>query len=534
MAFLSLLELKRILVEECDISLFLKKAQELFYKSNTHEEIFFEDLTLYIDSPSNTSRTIGIYRLRQNNPKALSLFSERIEKSRCTLILVETVDIVEIEKIIEINNLEKKPPFVIPFLKSQKIYNTLIKKLSDSLYPLKKLEEQNSKTFYSIGITGTNGKTTTAFWGMQIARFFNHKAAYVGTLGCWYDNQQVSLLETTSPTYPELRQFLQKLEDENKEIEYLFMEVSSQALEQGRLLDWQFDKIAFTNFSQDHLDYHLTMENYFKAKTLLFFNNFSQSHDCKNQKESEGFLVHPEEQNLQNLLTKNEIPFTTCQTFLPEEIPWENLKKGFNKKNFELAWGLYFSSYSSPQKLHKPVFFELFPPPGRWETILCDFATVIVDFAHSPDSLKNILKEIRSHFLTPIPLYLVFGCGGNRDKSKRPLMGKVAALYADIIIITEDNPRWENSQEIAEQIKEGILGHLNLNKVQVILNRAEAISAALNQAFECYQKFQNEENKEKKPIVLVAGKGHESYQEKQGIKKSYSDQSTIRQILTTI
>jgi UDP-N-acetylmuramyl-tripeptide synthetase len=307
---------------------------------------------------------------------------------------------------------------------------------------------------------------------------------------------------------------------------YLVMEVSSHALDQGRVEGIKFASVIFTNLTQDHLDYHLTMENYFQAKSKLFRNLSADSCCIINNDDTYG-------KKLSGLVSGRKITYAIegAADLVASDIESSLLKTKFllkldsKKINFSakligrhnvynilasIAWAV---SEGLDISIIKSTIEEFLPVPGRLENITVkeDFL-VFVDYAHTPDALDNAIKTLRQ--LTKKKVIVVFGCGGERDRTKRPKMGKVVSELADYAIITNDNPRSESPQEIIADIQKGIAK----GNYCVVLDRLEAIKKSLSLA-------------NRGDIILIAGKGHEDYQVLKDGTVYFDDRQAVRECL---
>lgn len=376
-----------------------------------------------------------------------------------------------------------------------------------------------SATFYQnpsnninlLGVTGTNGKTTVTHLIQRIIEKNQERCALIGTLGYKLSSQDTYHdAKHTTPQAPELQKTL-KMICENK-IQNVAMEVSSHALEQNRVGGCNFNGAIYTNLTQDHLDYHITMNNYFEAKSILFKNLNKNSFAVINNDDeySERFknVVDKDVKiytyginNKANVIAKN-IDFSI------HGACFDCVINGIEKK-INLQMNGMFSVYNALAALTTGIALgidtdtcinaleETKSVDGRFE-IVCKKPLVIVDYAHTPDGLENVLKAARE--LTPqnSNLICMFGCGGDRDATKRPQMGKIADENADIVVVTSDNPRSEDPQLIISDILAGIKT-VNTKKVFVEPDRGTAISILKNIAKE-------------NDVVILAGKGHEDYQ----------------------
>jgi UDP-N-acetylmuramoyl-L-alanyl-D-glutamate--2,6-diaminopimelate ligase len=359
----------------------------------------------------------------------------------------------------------------------------------DILYPLKK------GSIKLVGITGTNGKTTTAHLALKLTSLFGKKGLSVGTLGVFSSEGQMEEGSLTTPSFIDLRKIIYRYQ---KDFDVIFFEVSSHGLHQGRLSGLDLDLAAWTNFSQDHLDYHHSMENYFYCKTLIF----------KYLKNKQGKLFRPSsEKGLgERLKTFPVLPAKSLNDWNLLNLPPLFLE-GFNRKNLELALQLNEALWGAFSEVD---LLELETPKGRFSQIQFDEKLVVIDYAHTPDALENIIKELKG--MHPKKrLGLIFGCGGDRDRKKRSLMGMAAARCVDQgkdnIYVTSDNPRTEEPLRIINDILVGLEG---VPQVQSIMDRKEAIFKALSLMG-------------KSDMLLIAGKGHENYQEIKGVRYPFCD-----------
>jgi UDP-N-acetylmuramoyl-L-alanyl-D-glutamate--2,6-diaminopimelate ligase len=360
-----------------------------------------------------------------------------------------------------------------------------------------------------VGVTGTNGKTTTS----HLIEYFLLQAQYpTAMLGTLYTRWQ-GYSQTASHTTPFAVDLQSQLADAVKAgNKYAVMEVSSHALAQGRVKGCGFEVAVFTNLTQDHLDYHRDMEDYFQAKSLLFSDEYLQGRAIINldddygkrliaQLDSERVWTYSVNDRDADLYTSNlDYQPTGVSGILhtPKgEIAFNSPLVGqFNLANLLAAVGAL---------LHLGVDLQLIADslpnfagvPGRMERVQLSSdqnINVIVDYAHTPDSLENLLKAARP-FISG-KMICVFGCGGDRDRTKRPLMGKIAAQLADLAVVTSDNPRTENPEQILKDVVAGIPDTVT---PLVISDRAKAIATAIK-------------NAQPGDGVLIAGKGHEDYQ----------------------
>ncbi len=370
------------------------------------------------------------------------------------------------------------------------------------------------------GVTGTNGKTTIAYQLAQAHELLGQHAAYIGTIGQGRVNA-LQLLDNTTPDALHLQKLLHQYRNEG--IQQVCMEVSSHALCQHRVEGVPFKQALFTNLTLDHLDYHHTMDAYGAAKARLF------AQDCLE------YAIINQDDSYQYIMCRALKPHVEKITYGMQQncdvrvTHWQMDIKG-TTMDIESVWGKQqvtiqalgaFNIYNSlavftslmvsgyPVDKVIAIMHQLQAAPGRMEVVR-SAPYVLVDYAHTPDALENVLRTLQQ--LKIGQLWVIFGCGGDRDKSKRPIMGKTASRYADKIIITSDNPRSEDPQTIIDEVAAGITTR---KKVIKLKQREEAIAYALSQA-------------EKDDIILVAGKGHEAYQQIGAVKYAFSDQDIIR------
>lgn len=397
------------------------------------------------------------------------------------------------------------------------------------------------KIFYSdlpaniYTITGTNGKTSVAEFTRQMLQFLGKKSASIGTLGTICQARIDQPLQNSSLTTPDIVSLYKNLQILKKNgVDDVAMEVSSIGLEQGRIAGLKIDVGAFTNFTQDHLDYHKSMEEYLRCKTLLFSEVLADGGVAVLNSDIIQF------EKLQKICRdKNykiiEYGFAAADLKLKKIDATEFSQKvffEFRQQNyqFDLAVGGDFQAFNalcalgnilaknnlSHEQLENLLqkFPELHPAAGRMQRvgILPNKAQIFIDFAHSPDALENVLRLARK--IAKGRVLVLFGCGGDRDPSKRPIMGKIACDLADCVIITDDNPRSEN----AEVIRGEILAACQMAKTVEIAGRKEAIEKAIAML-------------EASDILILAGKGHEKYQIIGDQKFEFDEESIVKNVL---
>jgi len=372
-----------------------------------------------------------------------------------------------------------------------------------------------SKELRLIGITGTNGKTTITY---ILESIFSKEGKTVGVLGT-VEHRYPGKKITSDMTTPESTDLMALLRDmRSTGVEYVVMEVSSHALDKKRVLGCHFDAVVFTNLSQDHLDYHESLENYFQAKKRLFSEvirhsekqpiysviNIDDQYGRKLVKESAGEII------TYSRIDRSATVFAENADFSPHGIraqlitPWgslelnSNLFGHHNMSNLVAAAATALSLGVSKSSVETGIQ-RISTIPGRLEKVQNPLdITVVVDYAHTPDALRNVLEVTRG--MTQGDLILVFGCGGDRDPLKRPIMGSIGRQLSDILIVTSDNPRTESPEKIIDQIEKGIYETgFGENRYFRISDRQSAIEKAIEIA-------------RKGDLVLIAGKGHEDYQ----------------------
>src|SRR5690625_1566641 len=384
-----------------------------------------------------------------------------------------------------------------------------------------------STKFSLVGITGTNGKTTTTYLIEEICKRHGQKTGVIGTIQMKIGDEVFPIVNTTPDALTLQRNFA-KMAD--AEVDTTVMEVSSHALDLGRVYGTDFHIALFTNLSQDHLDYHKDMEDYLRAKTLLFTSlgndytkkrfavvNNDDPHSSLLKKSTSKPVVTYGLKTTADVQAKDVQTELTSTSFLLKTPVGEinitsKLLGTFNVYNM-LAAASVALLLRVPLATIKEALEDMDGVPGRFERVEAgqDFA-VIVDYAHTPDSLENVLQTIKK-FATK-NVYVVVGSGGDRDRSKRPLMAKVALTYSDYAIFTSDNPRTEDPLAILNDMTEGLTETTH----EVIENRKEAIERAVQLA-------------KSGDVILIAGKGHETYQEINGVRYDFDDRLVAKDVI---
>lgn len=366
-----------------------------------------------------------------------------------------------------------------------------------------------------IGITGTNGKTTTCYLIYQMLNLMGIKTSYIGTIG-FYINNEVIKLDNTTPSIDILYNLIDASKQEGCEV--VVMEASSHALKQGRLYGLLFDAIAVTNVTKDHLDYHKTMKDYIESK-MIITNMLKKDGVCilnKKDKYYKKFINHKNKcyiigKDIKIKSVKTNLSNTVLMFKDGKNIRLELQLVGmFNVYNFLMAYKIVKElGYDSNIVVTKSI--NLKEPPGRMQKITFGSNIIFIDYAHTKDAVLNVLKTVNK--IKNSGLITIIGCGGNRDKSKRPLMAKVACKYSDIVIFTNDNPRFEDEKEIISDMLNKAFG-----KYEVIYDRYKAIERGIH--------LLNDKN-----ILMILGKGHEDYQIIGDEKLPFSDIKVTKEIV---
>lgn len=375
-----------------------------------------------------------------------------------------------------------------------------------------------------VGVTGTNGKTTTATLLYNVFRKLGYGAGLLSTV-CNYVNEDQYPATHTTPDPISLNEFLAKMVD--ADCEYAFMEVSSHAIHQKRISGLEFKGGIFTNLTQDHLDYHHTMQEYLKAKKAFFDNLPSTAFALTNVDDKNGLVM------LQNTKAKKyTYSLRTLADFKARIIEkhFDGTAIEINGKELEVQFVGVFNVYNLlavcgasvllGQDIEKVliVLSTLRSVAGRFETIRSkDGFTAIVDYAHTPDALTNVLNAIHDVLEGGGRVITVVGCGGNRDKTKRPIMAREAVTLSDQVILTSDNPRFEEPQSIVDDMVAG-LDPVQMKKALCIVDREQAIKTACTLA-------------KSGDVILIAGKGHEDYQDVKGVKHHFDDREIVKNLL---
>ena len=375
-----------------------------------------------------------------------------------------------------------------------------------------------------VGVTGTNGKTTIATLLYNMFRKFGHKCGLLSTV-CNYIEEEAIPADHTTPDPIELNELLARMVEAG--CEYAFMECSSHAIAQKRIGGLKFAGGIFTNLTRDHLDYHKTFENYRNAKKAFFDGLPKSAFAITNADDKNGLVMT---QNTKAVVktysTRSAADFKArileCH-FEGMYLEIDNREVGvqfigkFNVSNLLAVYGAAVMLGKHPEDILL-VMSTLHSVSGRLEPIHSpEGYTAVVDYAHTPDALENVLNAIHEVLNGKGQVITVCGAGGNRDKGKRPLMAQEAVKQSDKVIFTSDNPRFEEPQDIIDDMLAGLNDHQK-RKVLTIVDRKEAIRTACMLAG-------------KGDVVLIAGKGHEDYQEVKGVKHHFDDKEVVKEIM---
>ena len=391
---------------------------------------------------------------------------------------------------------------------------------------------QPSQALKLIGVTGTNGKTSVATLLFRLFRALGYRCGLLSTVQNQLDDQVIAATHTT-PDAITTNQLLARMLAHD--CTHVFMEVSSHAVVQERTAGLTFAGGIFTNITHDHLDFHGTFDNYIRAKKGFFDQLPTSAFALTNVDDKRGLVM------LQNTTARKEsYSLLTLATFKGKIVAdslfglnmlvdgqdvWFKLIGRFNGYNLLSVYGTAVLLGEDPAEV-LTLLSGIMPPPGRFEQVISDNRIVgIVDYAHTPDALQNVLETIdglrQADEQNRMPqIITVVGCGGNRDATKRPIMADIACRFSDRVILTSDNPRHEDPMAILEQMRGGV-SPVDIRKTVVIEDRRDAIQQAVSMA-------------RPNDIVLIAGKGHETYQEIRGVKADFDDRAVLREAFTRV
>jgi UDP-N-acetylmuramoyl-L-alanyl-D-glutamate--2,6-diaminopimelate ligase len=375
-----------------------------------------------------------------------------------------------------------------------------------------------------IGITGTNGKTTTTTLLYKLFRGLGYKTGLISTVVNKIDDEVIPSTHTT-PDPVTLNALLRKMVDAG--CSYCFMEVSSHAIHQHRIAGLRFDIAGFTNITRDHLDYHNTFKEYIEVKKAFFDGLSNEAIAITNNDDKNGMVM------LQNTKAKKrtfglkgvsdykakvmENMFSGLVLQIDGTEVWTRLIGDFNAYNLLLVYAIALELEQDKHEVMR-LLSTLESVEGRFEYMQSNTGIIgIVDYAHTPDALENVLKTIKNIRTGNETVFTIVGCGGDRDRGKRPEMARIACELSDKVILTSDNPRSEEPEDIIDEMMTGVEGQ-HFKKTLSIINRKEAIKTACTMA-------------QKGDIILVAGKGHETYQEIKGVKHDFDDLEILKELM---
>lgn len=423
---------------------------------------------------------------------------------------------------IVVENSDAVPDSLVNHYKAIKIIvndsRQALAEISNSFY------NEPSKKIRLIGITGTNGKTTTSYFLKNIYETSGYKVGLIGTIANYIGNEKIDS-KLTTPESNDINKMFNQMHSSG--CDFAVMEVSSHSLALKRVHGLHFAFAVFTNITAEHLDFHSDFESYLKAKKILFDTLPVSSSAIYNVDDLHSVDVIKDCQALKYAFgSRDDSNFRISD--INCDLSGTSFIINYQKKDYTLktslvgdfnaynAAGAFASAKLSGIKDETIAEGILTTPqvPGRFEVLSNGTRKVVIDYSHTPDSLEKTLLVIRKITEKKNPIYTVFGCGGNRDKLKRPVMGKIATELSDQVIVTSDNPRNENPSTIIDEIKSGI----TRDNYSVIEERASAIEQAIR-------------NSGKNSVILIAGKGHEDYQEINGVRHHFSDKEVAQKIL---
>jgi len=432
-------------------------------------------------------------------------FIPQVVKSGCAAIIAEkSVDVPDHIQLIVVESTDEALPIV-----ARNFYDD----------PSSKLK--------LVGITGTNGKTTTTTLLYNLYKNLGYECGLISTVVNRIGEREIKTSHTT-PDPISLNRLLSEMVAEG--VSHCFMEVSSHAIHQNRILGLNFTGAAFTNISHDHLDYHKTFKEYIHVKKAFFDGLSKDAFALTNLDDKNGMVM------LQNTAARKrsfalktiadyhgkvlENQFSGLVITINGKELWTRLIGDFNAYNLLTVFGIS-QELGDDETEVLTVLSNLGSVDGRFEYTRSDSGVIaIVDYAHTPDALENVLKTIENIRTKNEQVITVVGCGGDRDKTKRPIMAEIACKLSDKVILTSDNPRTEDPDQIIEDMIKGVDG-ASFKKTLSITNRGQAIKTAVSMA-------------ESGDIILIAGKGHEKYQEINGVRHDFDDLATVKELLTKL
>ncbi|MCK5776088.1 MAG: UDP-N-acetylmuramoyl-L-alanyl-D-glutamate--2,6-diaminopimelate ligase, partial [Bacteroidales bacterium] len=384
-----------------------------------------------------------------------------------------------------------------------------------------------SKKLTLVGVTGTNGKTTIATLQYELFTQLGYHTGLISTIENKVGEKTIISTHTT-PDAISINKLLNDMIDDG--CSHCFMEVSSHALDQGRTAGLDFDGAIFTNLTHDHLDYHIDFASYLKTKKIFFDQLKKDAFAITNLDDKNGLVI------LQNCKAKKlsytlksigdykariiENQIEGLHLSINNKDVWFRLTGTFNAYNLLAIFGSALQLNEDENEVLS-ILSNLKSVNGRFEHLISKNGIIaIIDYAHTPDALLNVLKTIKDIKQANENIITVIGAGGDRDKSKRPEMARIAAIHSKQVILTSDNPRFEDPETIINDMKAGLSDSENLNTL-AITNREEAIKTAFLMA-------------KPKDFILIAGKGHETYQDTKGVKQHFDDKEVINKLFNTL
>jgi UDP-N-acetylmuramoyl-L-alanyl-D-glutamate--2,6-diaminopimelate ligase len=410
-------------------------------------------------------------------------------------------------------------------LKTNNVTKILVKNSRKALSEISNVFYNNpSSKLNLIGITGTKGKTTTSYFIKNIFETAGMKTGLIGTNKNMIGNKEVAT-KLTTPEAHVINELMQEMV--NEKCVNCVMEVSSHSVEMDRVANLDFNVGVFTNITSDHLDFHKTFENYLSAKKKFFDSLKSLTKIVFNNddKSSDELLKDAKCEKLSySLINNSDLKINNLQY----DLDGTRFDLFFSNNNYEVETKLIgtFNAYNATAAIGSAIFsnvsieraiegiYSTPQVPGRFEVLTSGNKKVIVDYSHTSDSLYQALEAVKYIVKNERPIYTVFGCGGDRDKTKRPIMGKIAVEKSNFVYVTSDNPRTEDPYDIIKDIT----ANLKANNFKVIEDREVAIKSAITES---------EEN----AVILIAGKGHENYQEINGIRNYFSDKEVAEKYM---
>lgn len=381
-----------------------------------------------------------------------------------------------------------------------------------------------SKKLILIGVTGTKGKTTTAFYVKNVFQQAGYKCGLIGTIANYIGDKEVKTMLTT-PQSHEINGLLSQMISED--CKACVMEVSSHALALHRVDYLDFNLGIFTNITSDHMDYHKTFDHYLSSKKILFDKISSEGKVIINADDPNALEISKDSKAAKYFYgTAKSAEFRMQNVEFDLEGTTFDVINNNNQFHFNTSLVGHFNAYNAASAFAAAVISGINPNiavegikttpqvPGRFEVISMKNKKVIIDYSHTSDSLKQALTAVHHIVKNERPVYTVFGCGGDRDNTKRPVMGGIASDMSRYVFVTSDNPRTEDPLKIIDQV----VGGIKKDNYKVIENREEAIRSSI---------FESEDN----AVILIAGKGHENYQEINGVRKHFSDKETAEKYL---